>query len=902
MESGSFLAIIAIRGDGGVPFHEPHTPMPRPPLPKSATRPQPPVVPPQDDADGPVLSQAQVQLAPASGRHVASPGPREALVSDSPSIYGVVNLIDKGGMGIVYEVRDQRLNRSVALKVMMQTEDKNPDLTQRFIEEAQVTSQLEHPNIIPLHELAVDGEGRMFFTMKLVRGETLATLLSRWREQETSATLLYEALTIVIKVCDALAFAHSKGVVHRDIKPANIMIGEYGEVLVMDWGIARVLSKQSSAQDRTRRAPRTAYRDRGALDIGTTTALTLDGDIIGTPGYMAPEQARGDIAEIDGRTDIYSVGAIIYELLAGVRAITGATSDVVSKTIDGVIVPPSELAPDRAIPGELEAVAMKAMSLAMADRYQNMRELAHDLESYLAGRSVSAKRDSMAETVLKMVRRNLPITITIAVATAALLITSVILFMRIHNQQELREKAEYDAGVFKNEEVDKEHQRVLAFDPYASGIDLLSRSDFARPAVEMLRSSIAIDPNFIEAHFALGQALGACGDPKAAADEFLKADQLSRTFSKHADLQAILCAAFAQDNAGLFNEAARSFAEADGLGGSDPLVLVGRCFHLGAEYRLDELLRTAHEAVRGGPKLWETHFALGYALYLNAEAGTLPPEQLKVAGDEFEKVKDMEAREIGPQIWWARVRIRDVQPHRKEALDTVENLTIRYPRSPTVYFARGEIEFRSGDLFGGKIDLDKLVQMNAEASLITALRLQMAILTDDKAELLNQSARAYQLYPTIGAEERWLCQSLICNRADACAQQLSAFHSEHPGTILDDLLLVQEAWNAGHYAQCQQIAEQGLTLAPYSIQLQLDKAKALAAQGRTQDALDLEESVFSQNPYELAPGLATYRMLVYMQLKEQASHRLVLLEQRFPGQLAYIQGLGAGTAATAHKL
>jgi len=877
--------------------------MPRPPLSKSSPRPAPVVAPPTQDEDGPVLSQAQVQLAPASGRHAATPGPREALVSDSPSIYGVVNLIDKGGMGIVYEVRDQRLNRSVALKVMMQTEDKNPDLTQRFIEEAQVTSQLEHPNIIPLHELGVDGEGRMFFTMKLVRGETLATLLSRWREQDTSATLLYEALTIVIKVCDALAFAHSKGVVHRDIKPANIMIGEYGEVLVMDWGIARVLSKQSSAQDRARRAPRTAYRDRSSLDIGTTTALTLDGDIIGTPGYMAPEQARGDIAEIDGRTDIYSVGAIIYELLAGVRAITGATSDVVSKTIDGVIVPPSELSPDRAIPGELEAVAMKAMSLAMADRYQNMRELAHDLESYLAGRSVSAKRDSLAETALKMVRRNRPITITIAVATAALLITSVILFMRIHNQQVLRERVEFDYQASKDAEVEKEHQRVRAFDPYASGIDLLSRSDFARPAVEMLRQSIAIDPNFIEAHFALGQALEACGDPKAAADEFLEADRLSRTFSKHANLQAILCAAFAQDNAGLFNEAAQSFAEADGLGGSDPLVLVGRCFHLGAQYRLDELLATAREAVRSGPKLWETHFALGYALYLNAEAGTLPPEQLKVAGDEFEKVKDhMEPRQVGPQIWWCRVRIRDVQPHRKDALDTVEKLAISYPRSPTVYYARGEMEFRSGDLFGGKIDLDKLVQMNAEPTLLTALRLQMAILTDDKLELLNQSARALQQYPTIASEERWLCQSLICNKADTCAEQLSAFHSAHPGTILDDLLLVQEAWNAGHYAQCQQIAEQGLALAPYSILFQLDKAKALAALGHTQQALDLEESVFSQNPYELAPGLATYRMLVFMQLKDQASHRLVLLEQRFPGQLAYIQGLGAGAAPTAHKL
>ncbi len=194
----------------------------------------------------------------------------------------------------------------------------------------QITSQLEHPNIVPLHELGVDQDGHLFFTMKLVRGETLARRMARWKDQQLTPHLLYQALTIILKVLDALAFAHSRGVVHRDVKPANIMIGAYGEVLLMDWGIARVMAKGARAPAATA----TATGTRGAAPLALahgSIALTTDGDIVGTPGYMAQEQARGDLAAIDHRADLYAVGAILYEILAGACPYQGTLTEMLAK-------------------------------------------------------------------------------------------------------------------------------------------------------------------------------------------------------------------------------------------------------------------------------------------------------------------------------------------------------------------------------------------------------------------------------------------------------------------------------------------------------------------------------------------------------------------------------------------
>ena len=173
-----------------------------------------------------------------------------------------------------------------------------------------MTGQLEHPGIVPVHQLGVDAQGRLFYAMKLVRGTTLGEIIKRLQAGEPVAVAKYPLgtlLTIFLKVCDAVAFAHSRGVLHRDLKPENVMVGEYGEVLVMDWGLAKVVGAEKGE---ARPVP------TGSGRLGPASpALTLDGQILGTPAYMAPEQARGEIGSLDGRTDVYSLGAILYTLL-----------------------------------------------------------------------------------------------------------------------------------------------------------------------------------------------------------------------------------------------------------------------------------------------------------------------------------------------------------------------------------------------------------------------------------------------------------------------------------------------------------------------------------------------------------------------------------------------------------
>ncbi|MFC1672467.1 serine/threonine protein kinase, partial [Planctomycetota bacterium] len=196
---------------------------------------------------------------------------------------------------------------------------------------------------------------------------------------------LIELMNVFLRVCDGVAFAHSKGVTHRDIKPANIMVGEYGEVLVMDWGLAKIKGEKDV------KAEEVVQTLRGDSNL----AQTLDGSVAGTPSYMPPEQARGDIDEIDHQSDVYSLGAVLYEMLALWPPYRGkSVTDVITKVIQGELAPPDESAPDRDIPKEIAAVCMKAMAHDKEDRYANVADLSADIRLYLEGRAVSAKEDT----------------------------------------------------------------------------------------------------------------------------------------------------------------------------------------------------------------------------------------------------------------------------------------------------------------------------------------------------------------------------------------------------------------------------------------------------------------------------------------------------------------------------
>jgi serine/threonine-protein kinase len=278
--------------------------------------------------------------------------------TESPDLsqtrYSILKEIGQGGMGRVYLALDAELNREVALKVLA-TPDPSGELAARMLAEAKIIARLEHPGIVPLHDAGTLPDGRVFYVMKFVRGERLDAFAHE--------TELIPRLRVFQKICDAVAFAHSEGVIHRDLKPENIMVGKFGEVLVMDWGLAKLLASPESP-------------DSSEILPGRTRRSTDHGAVMGTPGYMSPEQRRGEIEKIGEQSDIYSLGAILHFLISGKG------------------------------PKRLAAICTKAMSEAPQDRYRNAQELADDIERFLEGASVIAYRENILEKAERWIRKN----------------------------------------------------------------------------------------------------------------------------------------------------------------------------------------------------------------------------------------------------------------------------------------------------------------------------------------------------------------------------------------------------------------------------------------------------------------------------------------------------------------
>lgn len=326
------------------------------------------------------------------------------------SRYQFVAAIERGGMGEVSKVFDPDLRRHLAMKRML--DEKSASLP-RFLEEAQVMGQLDHPNIVPVHELGIDERGRVFFTMKLVKGETLREVFERVAAGAGDWNVT-RALSVILRVCEAMGFAHAKGVLHRDIKPGNIMVGRFGEVYVMDWGLARVLGRPETRDLRVRSdndlsVVNTERQDKKGNAPSDSPMYTMDGSVIGTPSYMSPEQAEGFIDRIGPRSDVYAVGALLYRLLAGREpyaepGLRLSGSQIVHRVIAGPPQPLHEFAKN--VPAELLAIQEKAMARRIEDRYPSMDALADDLRAYLEHRVVSAYETGALAELKKWVGRN----------------------------------------------------------------------------------------------------------------------------------------------------------------------------------------------------------------------------------------------------------------------------------------------------------------------------------------------------------------------------------------------------------------------------------------------------------------------------------------------------------------
>ncbi len=313
----------------------------------------------------------------------------------TPLRFAMVEELGHGGMGVVMRARDPDLHREVAVKLLRHHSD--PVRQARFLAEAQITGQLEHPNIVPIHEFGRDADGRPWFAMKLVGGRDLAEILALRKEDQGLAKdwPLGRLVEVLIQVCNAVAFAHSRGVIHRDLKPANVMIGGFGEVLVMDWGLGKVLD---GSVTEVAMAPESGQQ---------SPLVTLDGAVIGTPCYMAPEQARGELDRLGIRSDVYALGAILSEMLTGRPPVQGATAEeVVVRAGRGQIDPPLADWTGRPTPKELVAVTRRAMALEPDQRYPSAEALALDLRRWREDRGVSAMDMSVLDVLGKFISRH----------------------------------------------------------------------------------------------------------------------------------------------------------------------------------------------------------------------------------------------------------------------------------------------------------------------------------------------------------------------------------------------------------------------------------------------------------------------------------------------------------------
>lgn len=350
----------------------------------------------------------------------SEPGAAEvtaAMLQDNK--YEVGEVVALGGMGVIRRAKDLRVRRAVAMKLMSPGAVDTLAKRLRFVEEAQVTGQLEHPNIVPVYDLGLDEHDQPYYTMKFVRGLTLKVVLddiAAGKQDTITQFPLGRLLTIFQKACDAVAFAHSKGILHRDLKPDNIMIGDFGEVLVMDWGLAKRTGRAEINLDETQSVDLPAFR---------TTA----GAVMGTPNFMSPEQAAGKIDELDVRTDIFMLGGVLYCILTLRPPFPGITAqESLRKITAGNIVPPLDFngevlphCPGGAISESLAAVAMKALRYKPDERYPTVRELQKDIEAYQGGFATSAEEASALKQALLLVKRHQAEFALLGVALAAVL-------------------------------------------------------------------------------------------------------------------------------------------------------------------------------------------------------------------------------------------------------------------------------------------------------------------------------------------------------------------------------------------------------------------------------------------------------------------------------------------------
>src|SRR5271157_1981199 len=306
--------------------------------------------------------------------------PEMPALADRPARLQLFGEIARGGMGAIFKGRDVDLGRELAVKVLLESNQGHPEVVRRFIEEAQIGGQLQHPGIVPVYELGAFADRRPYFAMKLVKGQTLADLL---QERTNPADDTPRFLSIFAQICQTMAYAHARGVIHRDLKPSNVMVGAFGEVQVMDWGLAKVLPRGEAA-DRT---PQDVHEtDVMTIRSGSGTDASRAGSILGTPSYMAPEQARGELDQVDERADVFGLGAILCEILTGRPPFGGSSrNEIRARAARGDLTGALRRLDASGADPELIGLARDCLAAEAEQRPRNAGEVARRISAYQAG-------------------------------------------------------------------------------------------------------------------------------------------------------------------------------------------------------------------------------------------------------------------------------------------------------------------------------------------------------------------------------------------------------------------------------------------------------------------------------------------------------------------------------------
>jgi serine/threonine-protein kinase len=373
---------------------------------------------PQVQASLACLAPAPATRTYAAADSVASPAIAVPAAPAPASVrYRRLREHARGGLGKVFVALDEELSREVALKEIQNRFADHPVARARFLREAEVTGQLEHPGVVPVYGLGAYPDGRPFYAMRLIRGESMHQAIARFHQADEDprrdpgerTLALHDLLGRFVAICNAVAYAHARGVIHRDLKPANAMLGEYGETLVVDWGLARVLDQPQNEQTRAERPVQ-----RG---VGSGNAPTEMGQVVGTPAFMPPEQAEGRLDRVGVASDVLSLGATLYCLLTGQAPYNGP--DVLAQARQGEVEPARQC--ERSVPAALEAVCQRAMAVRPEDRYPSARALAEDVQRWLADEPVSAYREPLADRLRRWGWRHR----TLVSVGVALLLTGV---------------------------------------------------------------------------------------------------------------------------------------------------------------------------------------------------------------------------------------------------------------------------------------------------------------------------------------------------------------------------------------------------------------------------------------------------------------------------------------------